>query len=63
MSLPTPNANRPPPPPAPAMETAVSDSSASVILSEHRAGADRQAVGLVFELPRGPYRADKRMPA
>ena len=33
------------------------------ILSEHPARADGQAVRLVFELPRGPYRADEGMPA
>ena len=62
-SLPTPDANRPPPPPAPAMETAVSDSSASVYSPNIAARADRQSVGLVLELPRGPDRADQRVPA
>ena len=33
------------------------------VLAEHRARADRQAVGLVLELPRGADRADKRVPA
>ena len=63
ISLPTPAAKRPPPPPTPAMETATRREQRQRVFGEHRAAADREAVGLVLELAGGADGADQRVPA